>query len=54
MIDRLLRLPAAPRYDQDKDGNPFDWIVATAPKVRAQRSELQHEHRQKVRELDDE
>lgn len=32
---KLLRLPPAPRHDPKKDGNPFAWIVATAPKVRA-------------------
>ena len=54
MIERLLRLPASPRYDPEKDGNPFDWIVATAPKVRCMRSQLQQEHREKVKDLDDE
>lgn len=33
----LHRMPAAPRYDATKDGNPFAWIVATAPKARAAR-----------------
>ncbi len=32
----ILRFPPVPRYDASKGGNPFAWIVATAPKVRAQ------------------
>lgn len=36
----LLRFPPAPRFDAHTDGNPFAWIVAIAPKVRAQRQEL--------------
>lgn len=40
MTMSLLRFPPAPRYDAHKDGNPFAWIVATAPKVRAQRQDV--------------
>lgn len=36
----LLRFPPVPRHDATKDGNPFTWIVATAPKVRAQRQQV--------------
>lgn len=36
----LLRFPPAPRHDPHTDGNPFRWIVNTAPKVRAQRQVL--------------
>jgi hypothetical protein len=36
----ILRFPPPPRYDAQQDGNPFAWIVATAPKVRAQRQVL--------------
>lgn len=36
----VLRFPSAPRYDASKDGNPFRWIVATAPKVRQQRQDV--------------
>jgi hypothetical protein len=35
----LLRFPPVPRFDPKKDGNPFRWIVATAPMVRAQRQD---------------
>lgn len=53
MIERLLRLPASPRHDPEKDGNPFDWIVATAPEVREQRMQLQREHREQIAKLED-
>lgn len=33
----LLRHSPLPVYDATKDGNPFRWIVAVAPKVRAAR-----------------
>jgi hypothetical protein len=33
-----------PRHDAAKDGNPFRWIVETAPKVRAQRQVRIDEH----------
>lgn len=36
----ILRFPSPPRYDAQQDGNPFAWIVATAPKVRAERQKL--------------
>lgn len=54
MFERLLRLPPVPRHDPQKDGNPFKWIVDTAPKVREQRAQLQQTHRQLVRDHDDE
>lgn len=41
----LLRLPPVPRYDAERDGNPFAWIVATAPKVRAHQVDLVQTHR---------
>lgn len=41
----LLRLPPAPRYDAQKDGNPFAWIVATAPKVREQHQDVMDDNR---------
>lgn len=41
----LLRLPPVPRFDADRDGNPFRWIVATAPKVRANVATLVQQHR---------
>lgn len=37
MSAKLLRLPRLPVFDRETDGNPFQWIVKTAPKVRAQR-----------------
>lgn len=33
----MTQFPPVPRYDPTKDGNPFRWIVATAPKARAKR-----------------
>lgn len=50
MTDSLLRLPPVPRHDPKKDGNPFAWIVANAPKVREQRKQAHMEHSAKVRE----
>lgn len=41
----LLRLPPVPRFDAERDGNPFQWIVATAPKVRANVTTLVQQHR---------
>lgn len=41
----LLRLPPAPRFDAERDGNPFQWIVATAPKVRATVATVVQQHR---------
>lgn len=41
----LLRLPPVPRYDAGRDGNPFAWIVAMAPKVRAHQADLVQTHR---------
>lgn len=29
--------PPLPVFNPEKDGNPFAWIVRTAPKVRAER-----------------
>ena len=34
---RIPRLPPMPTYDPRTDGNPFAWIVAQAPIVRAER-----------------
>mgnify|MGYP006204990445 CR=1 FL=1 len=41
----LLRLPPVPRYDAERDGNPFAWIVATAPQVREHQVDLVQTHR---------
>lgn len=50
----LLRLPPAPRHEAPRDGNPFAWIVANAPKVRAQQQVVIQQHRARVRaELED-
>lgn len=49
----LLQLPAVPRHDPKRDGSPFAWIVATAPKVREQRAHLILQHRQMVRDMDE-
>lgn len=46
----LLRLPPVPRFDAERDGNPFQWIVATAPKVRANVATLVQQHRQANRD----
>lgn len=37
----LFKLPRLPQFDPDKDGNPFAWIVANAPKARAARATAQ-------------
>lgn len=31
------KLPSTPRYDHERDGNPFFWIARMAPKARAER-----------------
>lgn len=49
MTVKLLRLPPAPRHEAPKDGNPYAWIVATAPKVRAQQQAAYQQHRAHVR-----
>lgn len=41
----LLRLPPVPRHDPQRDGNPFAWIIATAPRVRAQQATMVLQHR---------
>lgn len=41
----LLRLPLVPRFDAERDGDPFQWIVATAPKVRATVATVVQQHR---------
>lgn len=53
MDNRLLRLPPAPRHDPAKDGNPFRWIVETAPKVREQNRQLHAQHRQMMRDSEE-
>ncbi|MFY9479165.1 MAG: hypothetical protein WAQ08_16085 [Aquabacterium sp.] len=45
-MSTLLRLPPVPRHDPQRDGNPFAWIIATAPRVRAQQAAQVHQHRQ--------
>ena len=42
----LLRMPKVPRFDAKRDGNPFDWIVRTAPLVREERQNADDQHRQ--------
>ncbi len=32
--------PPMPRFEREHDGNPFDWIVAAARRVRAQRQQI--------------
>lgn len=34
---RVLTIPKLPEFDSSTDGNPFAWIVRTAPQVRAVR-----------------
>jgi len=41
----LLRLPPKPVFDPAADGNPFDWIVRTAPKARAEAQAAMELHR---------
>lgn len=50
-----------PEFDWDHQGNPFQWIVATAPRVRAQWQSVQDLERairrariQSTRDRDDE
>ena len=44
-MSSLLRMPETPRYDAQRDGNPFAWIVKTAPLVREQRQNADDQHR---------
>lgn len=41
----MLRMPAAPRFDPQRDGNPFAWIIEQAERVKAQRKAAALEHR---------
>jgi len=37
-LRRLFRSPPLPVFDPEVDGNPYRWVVATAPLVRARRT----------------
>lgn len=41
----LLRLPPVPRFDPEKDGNPYQWIAQNAPMVRAKQEAVMENHR---------
>lgn len=45
MTAPMLRMPAAPRFDPQRDGNPFAWIIEQAERVKAQRKAAALEHR---------
>lgn len=45
MTDRLLRFPPLPTFDPAKDGNPFAWVIANAPRVKAERMAVALAHR---------
>lgn len=47
MTSRVLVMPPAPRYDPDKDGNPFEWIVRSAEAVKVQRKAAALQYRLK-------
>jgi hypothetical protein len=34
------RHPPLPRFDPERDGNPFEWLLAAARRARHQRQEL--------------
>ena len=53
MINALLRKPPMPVHDTKRDGNPFTWIVATAPKVRQERNQAHQTLRQHARDRDE-
>jgi hypothetical protein len=53
VINALLRKPPMPVHDPKKDGNPFAWIVKTAPVVREVRQQAHQILRQHVREQDE-
>jgi hypothetical protein len=53
VINALLRKPPMPVHDPKKDGNPFRWIVATAPVVREVRQMAHNNLRQHMREQDE-
>jgi len=38
-----FRRDKIPTYDREKDGNPFDWIVSQAQKIREERQGRQPE-----------
>ena len=45
------RPPSLPKYDADKDGNPFAWIVERAPQAREDRLNYQDQYRRDNRRV---